>query len=195
MLTLLSVQTGQLQQELRRGADKAEIYCLAFDARANFLACSSDKGTVHVFKLDGCVLLFQIEIPTTFVLFPSVSADEALAAAGSRTVPAANEGAAAAAPSSLAGGTVPAEEAGPRSTLSGFLGGMKVVLPKYFSSEWSYAQLRIPEMRSLCAFGKSEGTALPPLLGTVLPFPFWIDPHSLLTSLTWIFCFVCSGDC
>ena len=35
------------------------------------------------------------------------------------------------------------------------------LLPKYFKSEWSYAQLRIGdgEARSLCAFGE-EGTTL-----------------------------------
>lgn len=35
------------------------------------------------------------------------------------------------------------------------------LLPKYFKSEWSYAQLRIGdgEARSLCAFG-DEGTTL-----------------------------------
>ena len=33
------------------------------------------------------------------------------------------------------------------------------LLPKYFKSEWSYAQLRIGDGRALCAFG-DEGTTL-----------------------------------
>ncbi len=40
---------GMLQ--LRRGADRADIYSIAFSANAQWLACSSDKGTVHVFGI------------------------------------------------------------------------------------------------------------------------------------------------
>ncbi|KAL0420013.1 UNVERIFIED_CONTAM: Autophagy-related protein 18a, partial [Sesamum radiatum] len=36
---------------VRRGADRAEIYSLAFSPTAQWLAVSSDKGTVHVFSL------------------------------------------------------------------------------------------------------------------------------------------------
>lgn len=37
--------------QVRRGADRAEIYSLAFSPTAQWLAVSSDKGTVHVFSL------------------------------------------------------------------------------------------------------------------------------------------------
>jgi hypothetical protein len=37
--------------QLRRGADRAEIYSLAFSPNAQWLGLSSDKGTVHVFSL------------------------------------------------------------------------------------------------------------------------------------------------
>ena len=37
--------------ELRRGAEKAEIYSLAFSPDNKFLCCASDRGTVHVFAL------------------------------------------------------------------------------------------------------------------------------------------------
>lgn len=36
---------------MRRGADRAEIYSLAFSPTAQWLAVSSDKGTAHVFSL------------------------------------------------------------------------------------------------------------------------------------------------
>lgn len=39
------------QFQVRRGADRAEIYSLAFSSSAQWLAVSSDKGTVHVFSL------------------------------------------------------------------------------------------------------------------------------------------------
>jgi len=37
--------------ELRRGADQARIYCINFSHGAEWLCCSSDKGTVHIFAL------------------------------------------------------------------------------------------------------------------------------------------------
>jgi hypothetical protein len=36
---------------VRRGTDTAEIFCLAFDPVSKFVACSSDKGTVHIFAI------------------------------------------------------------------------------------------------------------------------------------------------
>ncbi|XP_044727357.1 WD repeat domain phosphoinositide-interacting protein 4-like [Chrysoperla carnea] len=37
--------------ELRRGSDTATVYCINFSADSDFLCCSSDKGTVHIFAL------------------------------------------------------------------------------------------------------------------------------------------------
>ena len=51
LLRVFDTQSGQLLQELRRGADRAEIYSVCFNPPSNFLACTSDKGTVHVFAL------------------------------------------------------------------------------------------------------------------------------------------------
>lgn len=36
---------------ISRGADRAEIYSICFSPNSQLLACSSDKGTVHVFSL------------------------------------------------------------------------------------------------------------------------------------------------
>lgn len=36
---------------MRRGAERAVIYSIAFSSTAQWLAVSSDKGTVHVFGL------------------------------------------------------------------------------------------------------------------------------------------------
>lgn len=40
-----------LAQELRRGADAAHIYSLALSRDCGWLACTSAKGTLHVFAL------------------------------------------------------------------------------------------------------------------------------------------------
>ncbi|WJX19544.1 Autophagy-related protein 18a [Trifolium repens] len=51
LVRVFNTLDGSLLQEVRRGADRAEIYSLAFSATAQWLAVSSDKGTVHVFNL------------------------------------------------------------------------------------------------------------------------------------------------
>ncbi|XP_027098381.1 autophagy-related protein 18a-like [Coffea arabica] len=51
LVRIFNTHDGTLLQEVRRGADRAEIYCLSFSSSAQWLAVSSDKGTVHVFSL------------------------------------------------------------------------------------------------------------------------------------------------
>jgi WD40 repeat protein len=51
LIRIFKVESGIFLQELRRGAEKAEIYSVAFDFNSNFLACSSDRGTIHIFSL------------------------------------------------------------------------------------------------------------------------------------------------
>ncbi|EFJ43077.1 hypothetical protein VOLCADRAFT_42684, partial [Volvox carteri f. nagariensis] len=110
---------GQLLQELRRGADPAHIYSLALSRDCEWLALTSDKGTVHVFAPllcdDGA------ETPT------------------------------ASSPSSVQG-YVPA-----------------IPLPKYFNSEWSFAQFRIHDEPAA-----SAGHPLPSIVG------FGAEPNTVL---------------
>ncbi|XP_071713910.1 autophagy-related protein 18a-like [Rutidosis leptorrhynchoides] len=51
LIRIFDTHDGTLLQEVRRGADRAEIYSLAFSTTMQWLAVSSDKGTVHVFSL------------------------------------------------------------------------------------------------------------------------------------------------
>ncbi|KAL5561512.1 hypothetical protein UlMin_031259 [Ulmus minor] len=51
LVRVFNTVDGTLLQEVRRGADRAEIYSLAFSSTTQWLAVSSDKGTVHVFSL------------------------------------------------------------------------------------------------------------------------------------------------
>jgi WD40 repeat protein len=58
LLRMWDMRQGQLVRELRRGADRANIWGMAFSHPAQGsdgaaeLACWSDKGTVHVWKYD-----------------------------------------------------------------------------------------------------------------------------------------------
>lgn len=45
-----------LKIELRRGSDAATIYCLNFSNNSEFLCCSSDKGTIHIYALHNSKL-------------------------------------------------------------------------------------------------------------------------------------------
>ncbi|KAL7409899.1 WD40-repeat-containing domain protein [Mrakia frigida] len=89
-------RTGALVRELRRGSDKAIIWGVGWRRDGRRLGVWSDKGTVHVFSLEG---------------------------AGSE-----GEGVDKNRPSAL-------------SLISPYL---PVSLPRYFSSEWSHAQYRLP---------------------------------------------------
>ncbi|KAI3448588.1 hypothetical protein Pfo_005253 [Paulownia fortunei] len=51
LVRMFNTLDGLLLQELRRGSERAEIYSLSFSLTAQWLAVSSDKGTVHVFSL------------------------------------------------------------------------------------------------------------------------------------------------
>eukprot|EP00288_Rhodomonas_lens_P010997 CAMPEP_0177745440 /NCGR_PEP_ID=MMETSP0484_2-20121128/30313_1 /TAXON_ID=354590 /ORGANISM="Rhodomonas lens, Strain RHODO" /LENGTH=425 /DNA_ID=CAMNT_0019260075 /DNA_START=234 /DNA_END=1513 /DNA_ORIENTATION=- len=51
ILRVMDSLTGRMLQELRRGAHVAEMCCLAFNHTSSLLACSSVRGTVHVFQL------------------------------------------------------------------------------------------------------------------------------------------------
>jgi WD40 repeat protein len=53
LIRIFNTTTGAALQELRRGSDRAEIYSLAFSPTTEWLACSSDKGTIHIFSLSG----------------------------------------------------------------------------------------------------------------------------------------------
>ena len=51
IIKIFKTKDGSLLQELRRGTEPAEIYSLAFDFKSRYIACSSNKGTVHIFYI------------------------------------------------------------------------------------------------------------------------------------------------
>ncbi|KAJ3219706.1 WD repeat domain phosphoinositide-interacting protein 3 [Dinochytrium kinnereticum] len=53
LIRVFEARSGRLVNELRRGLDRAEIYCIAFNVEGTRLCVSSDKGTIHVFNVVG----------------------------------------------------------------------------------------------------------------------------------------------
>ena len=52
-INIHSCTNGNILAQFYRGKDKAEINHICFDKFSNFLAVSSDKGTVHIWSLGG----------------------------------------------------------------------------------------------------------------------------------------------
>lgn len=141
--------SGELLQELRRGTDKAEVYSLAFSPGSALLACTSDKGTVHIFRLNDAAHE------------AAAGEDGGGGGEGARAAPpaplhAALDAAAFSAPDGGDGGAAGGGDANPRSSFA----FMRAVLPKYFSSEWSFAQFRVPDTRSVVSFGAEPHTII-----------------------------------
>lgn len=51
LIRIFDTSTGELLKELRRGMERAFINCIAFNKSSDMVACTSDKGTVHIFTL------------------------------------------------------------------------------------------------------------------------------------------------
>lgn len=146
LVRLFSTTDGTKIQELRRGADKAVIHSIAFSAPSYWLVVSSDKGTIHVFCLKDPSLFKAIGGGSTgYVSFSnSLSASSATSLA-----------------SSISNGLRSSFSSFTQSNKGSSLAFMRGVLPNYFSSEWSFAQFRLPEeTHAIVAFGKDRNTIL-----------------------------------
>lgn len=145
LVRIFNTVDGTRLQELRRGSDRAQIYSLAFSSNAQWLALSSDKGTVHVFGLRA--FMSQDNNADVASLASNQSSKEDVSDGNNSGVSDADSAAILA--------------SNPSSSLS----FMKGVLPSYFSSEWSFAQFHLPEeMQAIVAFGAQRNTVL--IVGT-----------------------------
>jgi WD40 repeat protein len=127
LIRVFDTETGQQLHELRRGIDKATIYCLAFDRSCSYIALTSDKGTCHIYLLSDA----------------SRSSEEIGVEGGEGPV------------DSSKASEVVVETSAPSEGTLGFLKGM---IPKYFSSVTSTAQIRGIEGKAICAFTNEPNT-------------------------------------
>lgn len=65
LIRIWSTQDCTALQEVRRGSDRAEIYSLTIDKNSKWVACSSDKGTIHLFALDQTKTKVELTDETT----------------------------------------------------------------------------------------------------------------------------------
>ncbi|KAG0237561.1 WD repeat domain phosphoinositide-interacting protein 3 [Actinomortierella wolfii] len=136
LIRVFDTATSKLLNEFRRGVDRAEIYSIAFNSDSTRICAGSDKGTVHVFNLDGAL-------------------------GGTRVYNQSGMPSPARGPRYGEVHQVPS----PHTTSSGnrqsSLAFMKDILPKYFSSAWSFAQFKVAaDCRCICAFGSDNNTVI-----------------------------------
>uniref|UniRef100_A0A0G4HMU9 Uncharacterized protein n=1 Tax=Chromera velia CCMP2878 TaxID=1169474 RepID=A0A0G4HMU9_9ALVE len=131
LIRIFDTSLAQQLQEVRRGTEKVSITSIAFDKSVSWLAATSDKGTIHVWTVRQEGQTGGGPMAPAPVAQPTAATSEALAESGSA-------------------------KRNPQYNLAG-LGGL---LPSYFSSEFTFAQYRIPFGRCLVAFGGEEHSVL-----------------------------------
>uniref|UniRef100_A0A1J3D467 Autophagy-related protein 18c n=2 Tax=Noccaea caerulescens TaxID=107243 RepID=A0A1J3D467_NOCCA len=134
LIRIFNTMDGTRLQEVRRGVDRADIYSIALSPNVQWLAVSSDKGTVHLFSLRVRVVGEDTYSTETAALLSQQTYSN-----------------------SLQGLVSPTTGTNPGSSLS----FMRGVLPKYFSSEWSFAQFHVSEVTQFfAAFGSNNTVAI-----------------------------------
>ena len=159
LIRVYDTARATLMHEFRRGADRATIYSIAFAPDQNFLAVSSDKGTVHVYVVPDKASV-------------GGGGDGNGGGGGSGGGDGGNAGADSRVPT-RGDGPGDGPEGGPESSGGGSGSGeggidakaafsfVKGFLPKYFSSEWSLAQFKLPDFtKSIVAFGPEPNTLI-----------------------------------
>ncbi|XP_023893122.1 autophagy-related protein 18c [Quercus suber] len=133
LIRLFNTMDGSRLQEVRRGGNRAEIYSIALSPNVQWLATSSDKGTVHIFSLRVRVVGEDSSAQSNAAQGLAMLQQNSSTALDALISP--NTG------------------ANPGSSLS----FMRGVLPKYFSSEWSFARFHLPEdTQFISAFGSQN---------------------------------------
>ncbi|XP_047327493.1 autophagy-related protein 18d-like [Impatiens glandulifera] len=133
LIRIFNTMDGTRLQEVRRGVIRADIYSIALSPNVQWLAVSSNNGTLHIFSLkvqvmeDDYASAEQIPDSTSQVSVPLL---EPLVSSTSRV--------------------------NPWSSLS----LMKGFLPKCFSEEWSFAQFHLPKYTKFIAAFGSENTVM-----------------------------------
>ena len=95
LIRIYTTHDGKLYKELRRGSDQVQIIDIKMSKDNNYLLCSSNRGTIHIFN--------------------SINTKEL-------------------------------EDEHIRNTEVGWgMSSFKNYLPEYFSSEWSFSQIKIPK--------------------------------------------------
>jgi WD40 repeat protein len=132
LIRIFKTEDGTFLQELRRGKEKAEIHSICFHPNSKFVASSSDRGTIHIWSLGNTLK----KLNETVDLNSSTFINEEKEKERDKD--------------SITETDIPKNQTSILSGLPSILGG------KYFKSEWSFAQFRIEDNKSICTFGPNN---------------------------------------
>lgn len=152
MIRIFDTASGAALQELRRGADRAEIYSICFNPTSAWLAVSSDKATIHIFSLKASKTTGANDHAAQHAANNAPMLDKP----NGQVVDWKSPNSASSPPLSNNSTVTTSKKSNPTSSLA----FMKNLLPKYFSSEWSFAQFRVPDGRTIVAFGQDKNSII-----------------------------------
>lgn len=154
--------------------DRAEIYCICFNLTSTFLACSSDKGTIHVYSLSGPTQSSSSSSSASSTAAASSISSKSYEESNPPSTPHAADNYEPSSRQSLSqnnrdnnsNSNADGSASSSASTGNKQMAGMGISLlkgilpvsmvPKYFDSEWSFAQVRGIEGKAICAFSKDS---------------------------------------
>ncbi|KAI9137658.1 WD40-repeat-containing domain protein [Paraphysoderma sedebokerense] len=177
LIRVFDTLSGKLLNELRRGMDRAVIFSIAFNDVASRCVICSDKSTVHVFNLVSSQNISNIPLQSPPAIspsaFPSMSSSNFSSPNTGSPYPinrSHRSNSTSSTDSSFSSHTSLSSHSNyhpnssptattdnPRSSLS-FLSPL---LPKYFSSEWSFAHFRIPSATTSGSTGSQYPNSSP----------------------------------
>ena len=130
IIRIFDTDDGNLLQEVRRGKEKAQIKCICFDPDLQFIACSSNRGTIHIWSLS-----------TAMTNLKKKSGDNEEENNNGKESDEKQED----------------EEPKKIKNKKSIFKSLPNILKKdYFNGEFSFAQVRIKEEKSICTFGNDN---------------------------------------
>ena len=132
IIRIFNTENGHLLQEIRRGKEKAHIRCICFEQNNRFIAASSSRGTVHIWSLSTALKNLKKNNEELEDEKEKEREDNK------------NE----------LGERQENQETKKVENKKRFLKVIPNILGgDIFNSEWSFAQVRIKEPKSICTFG------------------------------------------
>ena len=135
IIRIFNTENGNLLQEIRRGKEKAHIRCICFEQNNMFIAASSSRGTVHIWSLSTALKNIKKK---NGELEDEKEKEREDSKNGLRE-------------------SQENEETKKVENKKRFLNVIPNILGgELFNSEWSFAQVRIKEQKSICTFGSDD---------------------------------------
>ena len=132
IIRIFSTDNGNLVQEVRRGKEKAQIKCICFEPNNKFMAATSTRGTVHIWSLS-----------TALKNLGKKNEDNENEKNKDKNNEITEE-------KETEGTNNIENKRSIFNVLPNILGG------EFFNSEWSFAQVRIKEQKSICTLGSDN---------------------------------------